>query len=149
MADKKKKHRETALMLAFVYTYARDNPGKNAKLFFIQLPVEYMPLGMLVLTLVMRGWPTTVADSMGIVAAHLYEFLTRIYPAFGGGRNYITTPGFIQRFFAGSDNSGRANYRSYGTAYRPREQQSQGQGWTSSFQNPWSRRGPGRRLGGG
>ncbi|GAT30637.1 centromere/microtubule-binding protein Cbf5 [Aspergillus luchuensis] len=39
---------------------------------------------MLTLTLVVSGWPAALRDGMGIVAAHFYDFLTRIYPTFGG-----------------------------------------------------------------
>lgn len=84
---------------------------------------------------------------MGIVAAHFYDFLTRIYPTFGGGKNYLVTPAFVRRFFAASKPRGEA--RAFGTAYRATDQTQGSSGsWTSSFQSPWSRRGPGRRLGG-
>lgn len=137
-----------ALILAFIYTFAQDNRGRKANFFVIQIPIEFLPWATLGFTLVRSGWPAALSDSMGVVAAHLYDFLTRIYPTFGGGRNYITTPAFVRRLFAGER---RGEYRAYGTAYRPASQAqitpSSGSSWSSAFQNPWSSRGPGRRLG--
>lgn len=138
-----------ALILAFIYTYAQDNRGKRAMLFFVEIPMEYLPWAMLLITLVMGGPVAALSESMGIIAAHLHDFLTRIYPTFGGGRNYLITPPSVQRFFARhTPNSG---YRGYGTAFRPPqspESSAPSRGWTSSMQSSWSGRGAGRRLGG-
>lgn len=134
--------------MAFIYTFAQDNRGKKAMLYFIQIPMEYLPWAMLVVTLVMGGWSAALGESMGIVAAHAYDFLTRIYPTFGGGRNYLVTPVSVQRFFA--THTPNTGSRGYGTAYRPSQpaDSSSSRGWASSFQSPWGGRGAGRRLGG-
>ncbi|GAB1212050.1 hypothetical protein ATERTT37_001177 [Aspergillus terreus] len=134
----------------FVASVILDNRGTKASFFVIRMPIEFLPWAMLAFTLVMHGWPAAQQEAMGIVAAHMYDFLTRLYPTFGGGRNYITTPSFVRRWFTTGD---RAEYRTYGTAYRPSnpDRGSSGGssgGWTSSFQGTWSQRGPGRRLGG-
>ncbi|EAW12478.1 uncharacterized protein ACLA_008980 [Aspergillus clavatus NRRL 1] len=136
------------LILAFVYTYAQENRGNKATFFVIQIPIELLPWAMLALTLVLAGWPAALSESMGIVAAHMYDFLTRLYPTFGGGRNYLTTPNFVRRFFAGYAPRG-GEYQAYGTAYRPGQQNREpsSSGWASSFQRTWGGRGPGRRLG--
>lgn len=138
-----------ALIIAFVYTFAQDNRGKKVTFFIVTLPVELLPWAMLTLTLVVSGWPAALCEGMGIIAAHLYDFLTRIYPTFGGGKNYIITPGFVKRLF-GSHVQQEA-YRPYGMAYRPGQQPHRGSassGWTSSLGSSWSGRGAGRRLGG-
>lgn len=135
--------------MAFAYTYAQDNRGKKMTFFIIQIPVEYLPWAMLVVTLVMQGWTAVLYEAMGIVGAHAYDFLTRIYPTFGGGRNYLVTPAFVRRYFAAIIPN--AGSRPYGTAIRstqPSGSSSGSRGWTSSIQNPWSGRGAGRRLGG-
>jgi Derlin-2/3 len=136
------------LILAFVYTYAQDNRGRKAMFYVIQIPVEFLPWAMLVMAFVSGGPSAVLSEAMGIVAAHLYDFLTRIYPAFGGGRNWITTPAFVRRYFGAGTPAHTS--RAYGTAFRqpqPSSGSSSG-GWSSSFQNPWSGRGSGRRLGG-
>ena len=80
----------------------------------------------------------------GIIGAHMYDFLTRIYPTFGGGRNPIFTPRIVRRWFGGDKpNSGA---RGYGTAFRPADDDAR-RGTTSGFA-AWSGRGSGRRLGG-
>ncbi|PWY85671.1 DER1-domain-containing protein [Aspergillus sclerotioniger CBS 115572] len=139
----------SSLILAFVYTYSQDNRGKKASFFIVQIPVEFLPWAMLTLTLVISGWPSALSDGMGIIAAHLYDFLTRIYPTFGGGKNCLATPAFVRRFFAA--HTPRREARAFGTAYHHANDQARNSsiGWTSSFQSSWNRRGPGRRLGGG
>ncbi|KAJ5953434.1 hypothetical protein N7454_000330 [Penicillium verhagenii] len=138
-----------ALTLAFIYTYAQENRGRKAMLWFFEIPMEYLPWAMLLMNMVMNGWPSALSEGTGIVAAHLYDFLTRIYPTFGGGRNYLVTPAAVQRYF--SRHTPGAAQRGYGTAFQPSaaSQPSQpSRGWTSSIQNPWGGRGAGRRLGG-
>ncbi|KAL1995302.1 hypothetical protein VTN49DRAFT_1489 [Thermomyces lanuginosus] len=135
-----------ALILGFVYTWSQENRGRRVTLFIVQLPAEWLPYAMLLLSLATGRWHSVLSQATGLIAAHLYEFLTRIYPEFGGGRNYLVTPAFIRQAFAGASGP-RA--KSYGTAYpaagqtRP-SSTSSGSAWTSS----WSRMGPGRRLGG-
>lgn len=90
----------------------------------------------------------------GLIAAHLYDFLTRIYPEFGGGWNPIKTPGFVRRLFA-PEQVGVAN-RSYGTAFTPASRPVAGTGGGAStgaaaagpLPESWRSRGSGHRLGG-
>ncbi|PWY64984.1 DER1-domain-containing protein [Aspergillus heteromorphus CBS 117.55] len=138
----------SALILACVYTFSQDNRGRKVTFFVVQIPVEFLPWAMLTWTLVTSGWPAALRDSTGIAAAHAYDFITRIYPTFGGGRNHLITPVFISQYFAAQ--TPRPGPRAYGTVFRAADQAqnpSSG-GWASSFQSPWNRRGPGRRLGG-
>ncbi|KAE8148217.1 DER1-domain-containing protein [Aspergillus avenaceus] len=136
-----------AMIIALVYTFSLENRGRKATFFVIQIPVELLPWAMLTWTLVVAGWPAAFSQSMGVVAGHLYEFLSHIYPTFGGGgRNYIATPAFVRGIF--STHTARRRSRSSGTAYRPNTQdQNPSRAWSSSLQNSWSSRGPGRRLG--
>lgn len=135
-------------MLAFMYTYAQDNRGKKAHFIVLQIPVELLPWAMLLLTLVMSGFGAAMHQGMGIIAAHLYDFLTRLYPTFQGGRNYIQTPAAIKQYF-GADRSSFA-HKAYGSSFRAGQSipQQQNGGWTSGFSSGWSGRGAGRRLGG-
>ncbi|CAI7671606.1 unnamed protein product [Penicillium pancosmium] len=148
-----------ALIMAMVYTYSQDNRGRRATFIIIPMPVEYLPFAMLAFTLVMYGLPAALAEGMGIIAAHLYDFITRLYPTFGGGRNWIKPPGFVRRYFRGVTSN--PTVRPYGTAFRQPASQpepstdassssSSGGGWASAFQrtpDSWSSRGAGRRLG--
>lgn len=139
----------SSLLLAFIYTFAQDNRGKKAHFVILQIPVEYLPWAMLTLTLIMGGPHAAMQQGTGVVVAHLYDFLTRLYPTFQGGRNWIQTPAPIKRYF-GADRSAFA-HKAYGTSFRPGQSipQQQSGGWTSGFApSSWTGRGQGRRLGG-
>ncbi|KAL2419794.1 hypothetical protein ABEF95_003045 [Exophiala dermatitidis] len=137
-----------ALLLAFIYTFAQDNRGQRAHFVIVQIPVEFLPWAMLTLTLIMGGPQAALQQGMGVIAAHLYDFLTRLYPTFQGGRSYIQTPAAVRRFF-GADRSAFTQ-RAYGSAFRPGRPvpPQQSRGWTSGFAGSWGGRGAGRRLGG-
>ncbi|SLM38995.1 Peptidase S54, rhomboid domain [Lasallia pustulata] len=139
----------SALILALAYTYTQDNKGKKVTFFVITFNVKWLPWFMLLVTFIMGGPLAALQQAMGVVAAHLYDFLTRLYPTFGGGRNLLRTPYFVQRWFGADKRTATA--RSYGTAFRPGVQQpSRGSssGFSSGFSGVWGSRGQGRRLGG-
>ena len=100
---------------------------------------------MLVMTFVLSGPNAALTQATGLVAAHLYDFLTRLYPTFGGGRNYIKTPTLFKRWFGGEAPTVQA--KGYGAAFMPATA-TQGRSTGSAFSNAWSVRGQGRRLGG-
>ncbi|KAL8734905.1 MAG: hypothetical protein Q9166_001257 [cf. Caloplaca sp. 2 TL-2023] len=137
------------MILALAYTYSQDNRRKKVIFFIIQLEAKWLPWAMLLGALVIGGGPyVMVFQGTGILAAHLYDFLTRLYPTFGGGRNYIQTPAFITRWFGGEDQ--RTQRKGFGIALAPSAQQPSGpaRGFSTAFSSPWSSRGQGRRLGG-
>ncbi|KAB8289960.1 hypothetical protein EYC80_010287 [Monilinia laxa] len=138
----------SALMLAFTYTSTQDDRGMKATFFVITIPAQWMPYAMLLMTFVMTGPGQAKIQATGLVAAHLHDFLTRIWPTFGGGRNFIQTPGFIKRAFQSTEAT--TTDRSYGTAFAP-AQRSAGSGTGSSgsvLPESWKSRGSGHRLGG-
>ncbi|RMD41400.1 hypothetical protein DV735_g3740, partial [Chaetothyriales sp. CBS 134920] len=145
----------SSLTLAFIYIFAQDNRGSKAHFILFQIPVELLPWAMLAVTFFLGGPWATLEQGTGLIAGHLYDFLTRIYPTFQGGRNWIQTPALVKRLF-GADTRTVTN-KAYGTMFRPATvggpnsatQQAQSRGWTSGFTSSWSGRGQGRRLGGG
>ena len=131
------------LILAFAYTFAQENPNANVSMYIITFPAKYLPFALLFVTLVMERDGATAAmhQATGLIAAHLYDFLTRIWPTFGGGTNYIITPNFVKSWFI-EPGPPRPQPRDYGTAYEPGQRAPPGN-------TSWShQRGPGRRLGG-
>jgi Derlin-2/3 len=136
-----------ALSLAFAYTYAQDNPNRQVSFFILTFDSKYLPLSMLLISLCVDGPGAAMTQLTGLIAAHLYDFLTRIWPTFGGGRNYIFTPAIVKRWFGARP--GQAQVRSYGTAIPGRrpEDAAQGRATGSNFGGAWDGRGPGRRLG--
>ncbi|KAF2474103.1 DER1-domain-containing protein [Lindgomyces ingoldianus] len=138
-----------ALSLAFAYTYAQDNPSRQVSFFIITFDAKYLPFSMLFLTFIIDGGDAALSQAAGLVAAHLYDFLTRIWPTFGGGRNYIFTPIMVKRWFGGR--AGNVQARPYGTAQQGRQPADAGAaratGRSTGFGGQWDGRGPGRRLG--
>ncbi len=137
-----------ALILAFTYTACQEDRGSKASFFIITVPATWIPLCMLLMTVVIAGWEAAKVQGTGLVAAHLFDFLTNIYPTFGGGRNPLQTPAFLERFFAVT--VPQVIQRSYGTAIRPPTATAASTGASSGGVLPesWRNRGSGHRLGG-
>jgi Derlin-2/3 len=133
-----------ALTLACAYTYAQDNPTRQVSFFILTFDAKYLPLALLFLTLIMENAEAALAQATGLIAAHLYDFLTRIWPTFGGGTNYITTPAIVKQWFGGGPGTQQARGYGYAQAARaPAEPPAAGR--TTGVSAPqW---GPGRRLG--
>ena len=106
------------------------------------MDVKWLPWAMIFFTFVLAGPPAALLQGTGIPAAHLYDFLTRYWPEFGGGRNLLPTPGFVSRWFGGDPASSRVTVKKHGTVFRPPVQP------TTTFSSGWGSRGQGRRLGG-
>lgn len=142
------------LTLALTYMFAQDNPSRRVSLFIITIQAKYLPYALLALTFVASSPEAALHQATGLLAAHLYEFLTRIWPTFGGGQSIIKTPQTVKKWFMTPVGAGTA--RSYGTAFRTQDAAGQqaapvgrSGGWTSAFSpGTWGGRGPGRRLGG-
>ena len=120
----------------------------------ITIPVQFLPYAMLTITLVMAGPGTALSQASGLVAAHLFDFLTRLYPVYGGGTNYIKTPAFVRAWFSNGRRGNGSSVRGYGTAFTARpgsgNARASSTGYNSglgSISNLWSNRGAGRRLG--
>ena len=137
----------SALVLALAYTSTQDDRGQQAHFFIITIPAQWIPYAMLLMTFVTASPNAAMVQATGIIAAHLHDFLTRLWPTFGGGSNLLPTPAIFKRwFFVRQINTG------YGTAQAARSQTS---GQTSSggpssgvLPESWRSRGSGHRLGG-
>ncbi|KXX75288.1 Derlin-2 [Madurella mycetomatis] len=135
------------LTIALCYTAVQDQRGVKTNFFFFTVPAQALPYCMLVASLVMSPGLIPLQLS-GIVAAHLHDFLYRIWPEFGGGPNLLSTPGFVSWLVQ----TPRVLRRDYGTATRPPGEQTSGSGTGAStgsvLPDSWKTRGAGRRLGG-
>lgn len=146
----------SALTLALAYTYAQDNPNMQVSYFIVTFSVKWLPYVMLAMTLVMVGPGEALIQATGLVAAHAYNFLAKIWPEYGGGRRYIHTPQMVRNWFAKPGMT--PTRRGAGTAYNvggagsqniPQRQAGSGGGWASGMTgSSWTSRGQGRRLGG-
>ncbi|TVY49860.1 Derlin [Lachnellula occidentalis] len=135
----------SALVLAFAYTSCQDDRGMQATFYIMQIPAQYMPFAMILMILIMDSPQQALIAATGLVAAHLHDFLTRLWPEFGGGTNLVPTPAFIKRLF--QTRTTTVSRKAYGTSIAPPE--SSGSGSSSGvLPESWKARGSGHRLGG-
>lgn len=140
-----------ALSLAYAYTFAQDNPTRQVSFFVVNFDAKYLPYALLFMSFVMDGPEPALAQSAGLFAAHLYDFLTRIWPTFGGGKNYIFTPRIVKGWFG--QKAGTVQDRGFGHAVQGRGNATASGASSSSssaaegVRNRWGSMGPGRRLG--
>ncbi|GJC82053.1 derlin-2 [Colletotrichum liriopes] len=141
-----------ALIMAMCRTVTQDQRGMKANFYFVTIPAQLTPFCMMLVSLLFPGgYYTFMIQLMGFIAAHLYDFLSRVWPEFSGGRNLIPTPAFLSRLVQ----TPRFNQRGYGTAVRGgggASAQTSGSSTGVSqgggvLPDSWRTRGPGRRLG--
>lgn len=137
----------SALILAMCYTVTQDQRGMKTQVYFVTIPSQLLPYCMILLSLFMgHDLLYIMMQIQGLVAAHLYDFLTRIWPEFGGGKNLIPTPSFLSRLVV----TPRVLRRDYGTAVRPTDAasgRSTGASTGGPLPDSWRTRGAGHRLG--
>ncbi|KAK3359810.1 hypothetical protein B0T25DRAFT_110446 [Lasiosphaeria hispida] len=135
------------LIVAMCYTVVQDQRGAKANFFFFTVPAQLIPYCMIFSSMLMNPGIIPLQVS-GIVAAHLHDFLTRLWPEFGGGPNWLPTPAFMSRLVE----TPRILKRDYGTAIRnpaaPTSGSSTGASTGSVLPDSWRTRGSGQRLGG-
>jgi Derlin-2/3 len=142
-----------ALSLAYAYTFAQDNPSRSMSFFIITFEAKYLPYAMLLMTFVMGNPSQAMHQACGLLAAHMYDFLTRIWPTFGGGKNYIYTPEIVKRWFGAAPGSVQNRGFGYVVEGRGRADGAPGTGAqpstgrTTGASTQWNSLGPGRRLG--
>lgn len=118
----------------------------KANFFVVTIPAQLVPYTMMLVSLLMVGPGGVMLQLCGLVAAHLYDFLTRIWPEFGGGRNFLSTPAFVSRLL-GLGLGGRTQQRSHGTATRATGGSAPASGGGGPLPDAWRTRGRGQRLG--
>jgi len=138
----------SALITAFAYTACQDEGG-TTRIFILDIPTRAVPLALCFMTFVStQSVHAALVQATGIPAAHLYDFLTRIYPKFGGGRNIIATPAFVRRLFSSEETV--VSNKIYGTSFQPGVPRAAATGSEAGGVLPesWKSRGSGHRLGG-
>src|SRR3989442_921108 len=105
------------------YTVTQDQRGMKASFIFFTIPAQLVPYCMILINLLFPGGvQEMMVQITGLLAAHLHDFLTRIYPEFGGGPNLLPTPTFLSRLVT----TPRVFRRDYGTAFQPRSEAASG-----------------------
>ncbi len=121
----------------------------KATFFIVTVPSPWIPYLILFITFVTQGPVAAKIQGTGLLAAHLHDFLSRLWPTFGGGPNLLPTPAFIKRMWQTTQPT--VNERSYGTAFTPAQRAAGTSGGSSSggvLPESWRNRGSGHRLGG-
>ncbi|KAK4190681.1 Der1-like family-domain-containing protein [Podospora australis] len=136
----------SGLTMALCYTATQDQRGMKAGFFFFTVPAQLVPYCMLLFTMLQnpKGLPVMI---IALLCAHLHDFLYRLWPEFGGGRNLLATPSFMSRLVQ----TPRIQQRDYGTAVRNNAAGSTGRttgaDTGSVLPDSWRTRGSGHRLG--
>lgn len=136
-------------MLALAYTSSQDDRGQKASFFIITIPALWVPYAMLLVNIIMAGPETAFVQLTGLIAAHLHDFVTRLWPAFGGGANLVPTPSLVRRLWESGKSS--ETRRPYGTviAAKTRGYNTSTSGSSNDvLPKSWQSRGSGYRLGG-
>ncbi|KAL7925416.1 Der1-like family domain-containing protein [Trichoderma austrokoningii] len=134
-----------ALLLAMAYTVTQEQRGQTTNYMFISIPSQLVPFAMMAINLFFPGGISIVfLQLQGLAAAHLYLFLTKIWPDIAGGQNWLATPAFIQSAVNGVTPAPQppAGGRGFDTTSAQSSGASRG-----PLPDSWRTRGPGHRLG--
>ncbi|CZR60115.1 related to F-LANa protein [Phialocephala subalpina] len=129
----------SSLAMSFITTSVRDSWGQPITLIVLKMPAQYLPYAILFLTLIICSPQAAFIQATGLVAAHLYDLLTGLYPSSGIKRNLIVTPGWVKKMFGTQS----VVERPYGTVSTGVAGQA---AWGLDLS--WQKFGPGRTLGG-
>ncbi len=84
-----------SLIFMMLYLWSKQNQNTPVSLFgVINLQAVYLPFALLALDVVQGGSPKS--GIVGILAGHVYYFLTDVYPR-ANGRQFIKTPQWLYR----------------------------------------------------
>lgn len=87
-----------SLVFMLLYVWSREFPNVQINIYgLVSLKAFYLPWAMLALDVIF-GSPIT-PDLMGIIAGHMYYFLTVLHPL-SGGRNILKTPLWVHKLVA-------------------------------------------------
>uniref|UniRef100_A0A5B6YWG4 Derlin n=1 Tax=Davidia involucrata TaxID=16924 RepID=A0A5B6YWG4_DAVIN len=87
-----------SLVFMLLYVWSREFPNANINLYgLVTLKAFYLPWAMLTLDVIF-GSPL-LPDLLGIIAGHLYYFLTVLHPL-AGGKNILRTPMWVHKLVA-------------------------------------------------
>lgn len=87
-----------SLVFMLVYVWSREFPNAQISIYgLVTLKAFYLPWAMLALDVIFGSG--IMPDLLGIIAGHLYYFLTVLHPL-AGGKNILKTPAWVQKIVA-------------------------------------------------
>lgn len=129
------------------YTVTQDQIGMQANFFFVTVPAQLTPFLMMGISLLFPGGVYVLLFQVqGLIAAHLYRFLTKIWPEIGGGKDLIPTPRFVSTLWGMLSGAGAIAGRATAAAGGAASGSSTGAD-RGPLPSSWRSRGPGQRLG--
>ncbi|KAJ4952244.1 hypothetical protein NE237_029076 [Protea cynaroides] len=85
----------TSLVFMLLYVWSREFPNAQISIYgLVTLKAFYLPWAMLALDVIFGSSP--IPDLLGIIAGHLYYFLTVLHPL-AGGRSIVKTPTWLRK----------------------------------------------------
>ncbi|XP_057957687.1 derlin-1-like isoform X2 [Malania oleifera] len=82
-----------SLVFMLLYVWSREFPNAQINIYgLIALKAFYLPWAMLALDVIFGS--SILPDLLGIIAGHLYYFLTVLHPL-AGGKNILRTPAWV------------------------------------------------------
>ncbi|KAF8460385.1 Der1-like family-domain-containing protein [Kalaharituber pfeilii] len=137
----------SALNLAYAYYWSAKEPANtNVNFFVITFSVRYLPYVMLLMQAITKGTHGAYIALTGLIASHLYIFLTHVYPTYARGSNILVTPNWVHALFEGPRTQG-TGVRVGGTSSATTTGRAP-QGGAGGVGGIWRQRGAGQRLGG-
>ncbi|KAI5806664.1 Der1-like family-domain-containing protein [Peziza echinospora] len=134
-----------ALNLAYAYYWTSQEPAAaNFNFILANFSVRYLPYVMLIVLAVTKDPGAAMVAASGLVASHLYIFLSHVVPTYAKGSNIIATPNWVHGLFEGRVAPGAAPVRIAGTTGTTTARAPSAD--TGGF---WRQRGSGHRLGSG
>ncbi|GMP59607.1 hypothetical protein CsSME_00022828 [Camellia sinensis var. sinensis] len=112
-----------SLVFMLLYVWSREFPNANINIYgLVSLKAFYLPWAMLALDVIFGS--KLQPDLLGIVAGHLYYFLTVLHPL-AGGKNILKTPTWVHKLVArwgigAPTNSHAQTDRTQGVTFRGR-----------------------------
>nr|XP_016455956.1 PREDICTED: derlin-1-like [Nicotiana tabacum] len=84
-----------SLVFMLLYVWSREFPDANINIYgLVTLKAFYLPWAMLCLDVIFGS--SIMPDLLGIIAGHLYYFLTVLHPL-ATGRNFLKTPMWVHK----------------------------------------------------
>lgn len=137
------------LLLAMAYTVTQTQRGMTASFYFVKIPAQLTPYAMILVNLLFPGGVSNmILQFEGLVAAHLWEFLTVIWPQYGGSGNSLlpTPPPLVKLVDALSGVTQRVNAVARSQTTGSSTGQATGAD-SGPLPDAWKTRGRGQRLG--
>ncbi|ADV24433.1 derlin-2/3 [Cryptococcus gattii E566] len=140
------------LLHAQTYVWCRVNPTVKVSIFgLLTIPTSLYPVALIVLDLLTGGPPKAIGGVMGLLAGHLWWFLSTYVPLYAPShlrhKNPLATPRFFKSWFL-NNNTNRRTFQTAGTSMQAQTSFATSSSRSEAAQEARHRWGGGQQLGG-